>query len=349
MPQNTRIEYIDALRGFTMILVVFNHIATFVWDITDGVTPSVHLYLSQIRMPMFFFISGFVLYKAGTVWNWKQVSQFLYKKFLVQIIPTAVFLALFVHVSHLNFGNTLFSYAKEGYWFTYILFQYFIFYAIAQFLFRRYANLVLLIMGIAFLPIYHQPITNAIPIPESAKLLLSITLWHYFLFFVMGSLVRKHFKQVEQWLDSIWLLPICIATYFLLNIYRDVLPGHGHGFIGSFLIGLILTLTGLTILFAFFRSNQRHLTKDKVIGRGLQYVGRRTLDVYLLHYFLLPCGLGAALPVFKEHPMPVIEAATSMMIALLIVACCLLISNIIRLSPFLGHYLFGVKDKDRES
>lgn len=326
-----------------MILVVFNHVATFVWDVTDFSIPSVHIYLSQIRMPMFFFISGFVLYKAGTVWNWKHICQFLRKKFLVQIVPTIVFMTLFVHVMGLNMKEALFSYSKEGYWFTYILFQYFLFYAIAQFCFRRYANIVMLLAGIALLPIYHLPITNAIPIPETVKGLLSITCWQYFLFFVIGSLVHKHFKQVEQWLDSSWLLMCCIVTYFVLNIYRDVLPGNGHGLIGGFLIGLILTFTGLTVLFAFFRSNQSLFTKDKFMGVTLQYVGRRTLDIYLMHYFFLPRELGTVMPIFREHPMPLIEAACSFVIAILIVACCLLISKIIRLSPVLAHYLLGVK------
>lgn len=345
---STRIEYIDALRGLTMILVVFNHVATFVWDLMCPGIPSVHIYLSQIRMPMFFFISGFVLYKTETVWNLSHVGQFLRKKFMVQIIPTIVFLTLFVHVMDLNMETTLLSYAKDGYWFTYILFQYFLFYALAQLCFKRYANPIMVVAGILLLPIYHQPLTNLIPLPETVKGLLSITYWHYFLYIVLGSLVRKHFQQVEQWLDSRWLLPICIAAYFLLNIYRDVLPGHGHGLIGSFLIGLVLTFTGLTVLFAFFRTNQSHFTKDKVLGRSLQYVGRRTLDVYLLHYFFLPRQLGAVIPAFKEHPMPVIEAACSLVIALMIVACCLLVSNIIRLSPLLAHYLFGVKQQQTQ-
>ena len=39
----------------------------------------------------------------------------------------------------------------------------------------------------------------------------------------------------------------------------------------------------------------------------------------------------------------IIEAAVSLLIALIIVAASLLISNIIRLSPFLAHWLFGAK------
>ena len=41
--------------------------------------------------------------------------------------------------------------------------------------------------------------------------------------------------------------------------------------------------------------------------------------------------------------MPILEFAASAIIAILIIAACLLVSNIIRLSPFLAHWLFGAK------
>jgi hypothetical protein len=47
--------------------------------------------------------------------------------------------------------------------------------------------------------------------------------------------------------------------------------------------------------------------------------------------------------VFVDHPMPVIEATVSFILAGIIIAFCLVISNIIRLSPLLAHWLFGAK------
>lgn len=41
--------------------------------------------------------------------------------------------------------------------------------------------------------------------------------------------------------------------------------------------------------------------------------------------------------------MPVLEAACTLMIAIIIIAASLLIGNIIRLSPFLAHWVFGAK------
>ena len=197
-------------------------------------------------------------------------------------------------------------------------------------------------MGIAFLPIAYPPITDIIPISKTAKGLLSIVYLHDFVFFFIGSLARKHFGKIEYYLDSKYLLFFCIIVYFVLNVYHDILPNNGHGPIG-FIVGLFLTFSGLTILFAFFRLHREQFSKNSYLGRSLQCIGRRTLDVYLLHYFFIPYQLGRVISIFNEYPMPILEALFSLALALLIIACTLLISNIIRLSPILAHFLFGVK------
>ncbi|MFK1753854.1 acyltransferase family protein [Bacteroides fragilis] len=61
-----RIEYIDAMRGFTMLLVVFGHVLTHCLRnySEDSV---VYCFFERFRMPMFFFISGYIAYKARTL------------------------------------------------------------------------------------------------------------------------------------------------------------------------------------------------------------------------------------------------------------------------------------------
>ena len=93
-------------------------------------------------------------------------------------------------------------------------------------------------------------------------------------------------------------------------------------------------------------NNLIFLGRKKVIeqtrfGNGLQFIGRRTLDIYLLHYFFLP-----KLPMVGEffrlnrHNF-VLDTTASLAVALLVVCFCIITSQLLRVSPFFKKYLFG--------
>lgn len=335
-PSTGRIEYIDAMRGFTMLLVVFNHVVTFCWGAANkGI--SLNDFFTQVRMPMFFFISGFVLYKDSVVWNGKQVISFFRKKIPVQLLSPFLFFLVYIHFMDIPFYIAAGQRFKAGYWFTYVLLEYYLIYAGVRFCFRgKWRHIIVFLIGLFLYAINWPPLYNAIPIDNYWKEVISIPKWEYFLYFVLGTLVKKNFQLVEKLLDSKWLLPCCIMYYFLVNGFRDMIP------VNQSMIGRTLSLTGLVVLFAFFRKKQAVFSSDRAVGRVMQYVGRRTLDVYLIHFFFIPYGLNFV-TVFVDHPMPVIEATVSIAISIIIVAFCLTVSNIIRLSPLLAHWLFGAK------
>ena len=333
-----RIEYIDAMRGFTMILVVLAHVATFCMGL-EGV-PQYHPYLRIFRMPLFFFISGFVLYKDGVIWNLQHIGKFLKKKFMVHIIPTAIFFTIAVYISQASFIEKMTASSKAGYWYTYTLFIYFVFYSIIRFVFRNKEDYAILVFATFFYIINRSTLYDAIPLSDCVKNTLGIEKWYYFCFFLIGTLVKKHFGVVQKILDKDVSLMVCALLFFLLNIFSDFVPNNGIiGIVSSF----CNRMSGILIVFAFFRKNQSWFTQEKRIGRSLQYIGRRTLDIYLLHFFFLPKQMSQIVTVFRDFPMPVIEFVWSLVVALIIIAFCLIISNVLRLSPTLAHLLFGVK------
>lgn len=333
-----RIEYIDALRGFTMILVVFHHVVAYCWHITLK-SGSMNYYFLQMRMPMFFFISGFVLYKASVTWDWQQIVRFFRKKIPVQLIAPFIFFLVFIHVSHIPFVEAITNKSKAGYWFTFVLLVYYVFYATIRFCIRneRWAGIVMVLLGLVLYKINLPAFYNAIPLPESVKGGLSMIYWEYFLFFVLGTLVKRNFKLVEKYLDKGIILTVCILFYFLVNGFRTRIP------INRSIIELLLTLSALVFVFSFFRIHRARFSKEHALGRTLQYIGRRTLDVYLIHFFLIPERLSNFNSVFLDHPMQIIADTSTLVISLIIIAMSLLIGNIIRLSPLLAHWVFGTK------
>ena len=110
--QTKRIEYIDALRGFTMILVVFAHVETFVLKIEPNSTLISELFLS-FRMPLFFFISGFISFKKNAIWDKEFLFENLFKKAKIQLIPTFFFGLLYTYLFSLgNWRDFIYNYYK---------------------------------------------------------------------------------------------------------------------------------------------------------------------------------------------------------------------------------------------
>jgi len=108
-------------------------------------------------------------------------------------------------------------------------------------------------------------------------------------------------------------------------------------------------ITGMIMIFTLFRllhtSSITHLPSSifHLPSSILKYVGTRTLDIYLLHFFFLPRFLMEYAPQLQVYDSRLIEFVVIMFLSLIILVLCLITSYIIRLSPFLGHYLFGVK------
>ena len=104
-------------------------------------------------------------------------------------------------------------------------------------------------------------------------------------------------------------------------------------------------ICGMVMVFTFFRYFASWFTKERVLGRSLQYVGTRTLDIYLLHFFFLPESMLAYNRQLLAYDNKFLEVSVVLGETLLVLVACLITSYIIRLSPFLAHYLFGVKDR----
>ena len=350
-----RIQWIDALRGMTMILVVFSHVETLGYEMSRSV---VNDFFSQFRMPLFFFISGFIAFRAGEVWDRQHYTSSLLKKMRIQIIPTLFFGLLFaVTVFSHRYGETTLSSiqmffdnpSKLGYWFTIALLAMFIIHYTVSFLLARCRlatrhkvlaaiALVLYILSLAG----SSTIYNYAP----ARWFSLYNIMLYFQFFVFGNIFACHQQRIFRFLQRPGILGAVILLFFGLYIGNCFLKSsplfHTMAGLGaSKLATEAVRYLGILSLVCAFRHYADTFSTSR-IGLGLQYIGKRTLDVYLLHYFLIP-NLPMLGRFFSGVENTVLQTTCSLLLALLIIAFCLLISNFIRTSPTLAHYLFGVK------
>lgn len=134
-----RIQWIDALRGFSIFFVVYYHIEA----IGIGL-PADNNVLSNIllsfRMPTFFFISGFIAYKSLIHWDKILYLNRIKNKSRIQLIPTLFFFCLAGLFGGYNPLLYLSEYGLGGFWFTFVLFEFFFVYFTLSYLLRLYGS-----------------------------------------------------------------------------------------------------------------------------------------------------------------------------------------------------------------
>lgn len=345
MQQNTdignksRIGYIDGLRGFTMILVVCHHIITSCHEISEFSFTS---FFMLFRMPLFFFISGFVLYKASRQWDFISLIKFLKVKFLIQIIPTIIFLLLYNFIFNIDFINI----KLNGYWFTIALFEFFVIYGILS-TFIPYinnsfierdayvGNIILISIGIILFILGYKTL------PFFIMALLSLPL-HYFIFFAMGIIIKRYFSLFQsKILDNNTFISIIIFSFFILSI---IYIKFSINILAIYMIiELLLGSLGIITIFALFRKNEEFFEGSNFISKVFKFIGKRTLDIYLLHFFFIKNIISWAQPYIESNPSPTLELIITLILSFFVVGICLLLSSIIRISPFLAKYLFGAR------
>ena len=372
------------MRGFTMILVVMNHV--YGHGFQGDVKASVPMALCQLfRMPLFFFVSGFLAYKSRYIWNWVGTRAMLLKKLRVQLVPTAVFMAAYVALMRkppfwAALGRAWTAETKAGYWFTIVLLEMFVIYYLFEWIGNcmkggreahpqplagegssieqrascnelrpsgrgwasAWVSLLFVALWVCSLAAYataYMPSWFHYPKDPLMTQTSFIRVVRYFHFFMFGNLVHRFWPQVQRLLDSKWLFPLLITVAFVGA--GDYLKWHTLRLQWANLPRTLAMYSLVLIVLSFFRYYKAWFTKERWVGRWLQYIGVRTLDVYLLHYFFFP-HLVALGPWFKAQKGNfVLETTTALAVAMLVIGFALLTSNLLRVSPFLKKWLFG--------
>lgn len=345
-----RMEWLDAMRGFTMILVVAYHVAQMAFGESEKTSASLP-FLVLFRMPLFFFVSGFLAYRAKWIWTVQSFCSLTLKKMKVQVIPALVFLCAFIvlrgqHDFCEGFMICMKSPTKGGYWFTWVLLQMFLIYYVVAFIGQRLrSHLPVIILWavslFAYLSLYLPQEFGKWYKTDFMMYSSFYETMKFMHFFVIGNLVHRYWGRVQRLFDSRWFFPVVAVLAFLCC--ADIFRWHTMKMEWTNLPKTTAMYTLMLIVLMFFRHYQPHFTHDKIIGRGLQYIGTRTLDIYLLHFILLP-----KLPQIGEwlnanRPNFVVDIVLAVSVALVVIAFCLLISNVLRVSPVLKEYLFGRK------
>ena len=334
-----------------MILVVFSHIYI-------PNTSPLNQFLINIRMPLFFFISGFISFRREQSWSGKETISRLGSKVRTMIIPAFTLGMLFTLVYNQTPITDFFTRpTKMGYWFTFALFNMLLVYYSARWMHARRARTSLetftrRLFVVALVCFAALSDLSALGYADRV-LTLSMTFKHLH-FFAFGALCSCNHEWFERTLDNGMKMAVVIIGVFILSWWTISLSRNievactyiDYQYLNTLqtFINALIGYCGILTVFCFFRRYGEFFSENRHIGKPLQFVGRNTLDVYLLHYFVL-MGMPTMLrPYIVETDNILVTLVVGMAVAIATVAVSLLISRVIRLSDHLAYYLLGARD-----
>ena len=314
-----RIEYLDAMRGFAMLLVVTGHVCLMCTGIP--LTGVIRAFIN-LELPIFFTISGFFCYKTRDYLSNRQICKFLYNKFILFVISPLFFIALWIWLTDCSLQTVLYDQYKKGYWFTFTLFQCILIYILIK------KSLTLFKVN---------------SLIESGIFLLS-----GLMLYALATLLTGKIHDY-RWIT---LFGLNHMQYYLYFVYGIFFVGNMYSFFGTnfryigpsnVLYFLLLTSSGVFLTFAVFHNFK--ISGKSLMGGGkfLSICGLYSLEIYYTHYFILPRNLKFIGDFISEYPNYILAFVIALSIAIFVILVSVGISKIISMSPLLAQILFGKK------
>lgn len=276
--QKKRLVYIDCLRGFSMIFVLYQHLLTFSLDVPPSWFADI---VRSFRMPLFFFISGFVSYKALFDWNLQNFGKIQLKKLRGQLFPTIVMFFIFCSLHGGHYTEGAFGREKTGYWFTLVSFEIYLTYSIVNLLLHKVKNknivlLILAVMAIGITCVWYTIGDYETNYKGKWFEFFSLAYYsRYFLYFIAGIFVKSKMETFHTLLENKWLN---FAVFVLAFVLPVIFPNYNM---------IIIILARLWCIYTLFYFGRNFLENDNIVSKGLSLIGTHTLEIYFLHYFLL--------------------------------------------------------------
>lgn len=346
---NSRKPWIDALRGFAMLLVIIMHV-----PFATGVTGE-NVYTTLIGwmfMPLFFFVSGLVMYNPNRQWSAKKWCTYMGHKFMQLIVPTSIVFLLLCWVYRYNVLAQLLHPMKAGCWFTITLFGFILLYTLFEWItkyntsYAIWKDVALLLLtsglsyGLAKITLWKGIFGDGVIVFYDA---FQIAKWSYFQYFVFGVLVSKY----KQWIKNAISYSIIPAIVFVIWIVVSIICVQNIAITFSIpyisqlmnIVYVYSSIMVLTYVFYYYR-HQIEITR---LGNIISVIGCNTLGIYLLHYFFLWGEYRFIVDFCASNPTQLIIFLIYVLVALIILVATMLLISVVKVSPLLSKLILGKK------
>lgn len=324
-----RINYIDRMKGFTILIVVLAHVYLMTFDMGDSL---VFRFCASFEMPLFMFVSGFVAYLPSKVGG--AINRKLSRRFISYICPAFVVSYVLALYSFLILGNREIDIEKTligGLWYLKAL----AIFVCIQVVLVKCKNVMiewiiiaiaesLFLVGWKLSPLFHE-------------LFCLEHCFFFYPFFMMGYYFRQY-SLMEVVKSKNWLFTISFVGFIcLLNANIEI---HALRFLSERIVRPTFAILAISYLFVI------HEDKNTHIEIWLNRIGKRTLDIYMYHFFFLS-GIFAIFDLrrLKSSEMinsnPIIYFIIALAVTLFLTYVSIALGNLVRKSDFLDKIVYG--------
>jgi len=332
-----RLEYIDALRGFMILMVVYVHMITLNigMNVECGRSFIIDVF-GRFRMPLFFSITGFFAYgKYDLVLFRKRFINRINK----QLWPTVLIGIILIFIVRGNLSEFIIDDSKSGYWFTYCLVQVWLLYAtiacILNYL-RLSNNQIIITMGtiaVILLPIsailnkYFPSVIN-----NTIFKILSLSHTTYLSpFFFIGVILRMIYNKTTLLIIN-KELPIFVTLLIIFS---------GLFILDSFIFIRMSEVVGVFLAFLLFYYTRFFWDGISVFSKSLKVLGKNTLVIYLFHYYII-YYLRKYHLTDSLHPLigNLLELPVIFFLSMIVSYICIGIDLLLKKNKSIHHFIF---------
>ena len=341
-----RLVYFDILKGMAIFMVVMGHVLTMCVREIDRA--ALFKFLGEIHMPLFFFISGWFTMRVADDGHIARPG--LSKRFFQLLVPMVAMSSLWVwYFPHSGLQSPLNSTFqglwldewKNGYWFTLTLLEIVLIYTLIVPLLNRcrrlWSSSVLILAVWAVLLILCKILPADILGISSFRLTA-----HFFPVFAAGALAARYkdgFGRLCAKGSTVTVALIAGALLLYFICWPWEFKSMTEGAFGN--LTVTVARSAFQILLAILAISLVRTWGDRVFTRSWQYMGRKSLAIYLMHYFFLfPMGICRETLISMGlgfTPLFVFSAVC----AAGIIAVTLMMEYVISKSPLLSALLIG--------
>ena len=320
-----RFKWADILKGIAIILVVLFHAINanqqlFEHDKFSQVYSFISEFISNIHVPIFFFVAGIFIHKAAEKPLSKSLSSKSKSLLYPYVIWSIILGALYVTISKIHFLSKAMSNhltIKEFLqfpiepitilWFLYALFFITCIYLVLN-KYLKFSYIFLLAVLLAVIPGANFLVYSAWH--------FSVKIAQFFVYFAFGILFYRLNKDFSYKINK-FLFVLVLLNFVVLNTLMTTMTNNSDSayiFSCLNLTKLVGTFSGLVALYYIAEWLQ---DKDKILG----YIGRYSLYIYLMHpLFVVFIRFVLKKVAVFNHVLPLIILPTVLSIVLSIVS-----------------------------